>query len=248
MRKIYMIFLSVFLILSMAACNAGNEDAASEYNTKNDIWTGDGVTYRGNGDRKLAQSTVTYKASGHQTRKISFNIEQNIKRDGKRFFNQHTRQNEQAQINETTGDIKQGTTTDSNTNKEQGAHPAGDFIGQVVDLTNQERQKNGLGPVSADTELQNAAQMKSEDMSQNNYFSHTSPTYGSPFQMLKDLGIEYKVAAENIAAGQRSPEEVVSSWMNSPGHRQNILNKDITHIGVGYAQSGSYWTQLFIKK
>ena len=83
-------------------------------------------------------------------------------------------------------------------------------------------------------------------MKDNNYFSHTSPTYGSPFNMMKNFGINYKTAAENIARGQKTPEAVVNSWMNSSGHRANILNPGYTKIGVGYEKTGNYWTQMFI--
>ena len=85
-------------------------------------------------------------------------------------------------------------------------------------------------------------------MKDKGYFSHTSPTYGSPFQMMKSFGISYKSAGENIARGYATPEAVVNGWMNSSGHRANILNKSFTHIGVGYVQSGNYWTQMFISK
>ena len=80
------------------------------------------------------------------------------------------------------------------------------------------------------------------------YFSHTSPTYGSPFEMMRSFGISYRSAGENIAKGQKSPAAVVNAWMNSSGHRANILNKSFTHIGVGYIADGSYWTQMFISK
>jgi uncharacterized YkwD family protein len=92
------------------------------------------------------------------------------------------------------------------------------------------------------------AQKKSVDMAQNNYFSHTSPTYGSPFDMMRDFGVTYRTAGENIAQGQRTPQEVVNAWMNSAGHRQNILSTNFTHIGVGYEKSGNHWTQMFIGK
>ena len=85
-------------------------------------------------------------------------------------------------------------------------------------------------------------------MQKNNYFSHTSPTYGSPFDMMKQFGISYRAAAENIAMGQRTPEEVVNAWMNSDGHRKNILSSSYTHIGIGYMENGNYWTQMFIGK
>ena len=80
----------------------------------------------------------------------------------------------------------------------------------------------------------------------NKYFSHTSPTYGTPFQMIKNFGISYRTAGENIAYGQRTPQAVVNAWMNSSGHRANILNSSYTQIGVGYVASGNYWTQMFI--
>ncbi|PFA68682.1 hypothetical protein CN378_06565 [Bacillus sp. AFS015802] len=128
---------------------------------------------------------------------------------------------------------------------------ASGFQKQVIDLTNQERKKNGLNPLKMDGELTNVAEMKSEDMKEHDYFSHTSPTYGSPFEMMENFGVDYSTAAENIAVGQRTPESVVNAWMNSPGHRKNILNKQVTHIGVGTAKDASqgiYWTQMFIAK
>ncbi|MCG7334507.1 CAP domain-containing protein [Sporosarcina sp. ACRSM] len=118
----------------------------------------------------------------------------------------------------------------------------------VLDLTNAERQKAGLQPLQADSNLMNSARQKSADMASNGYFSHTSPTYGSPFDQMKANGVNYSSAAENIAMGQRSAEEVVKAWMESPGHRQNILTPEFTHIGIGFDQNGNYWTQQFIQK
>ncbi|MGN4423964.1 CAP domain-containing protein [Bacillus cereus group sp. MYBK30-1] len=123
-----------------------------------------------------------------------------------------------------------------------------EFEQRVVELTNAERTKQGLPALQIDTELSKVARIKSEDMQKNNYFDHNSPTYGSPFDMMKKFGISYKSAGENIAQGQRTPEEVVQAWMNSAGHRANILNSGFTHIGVGYVESGNYWTQQFITK
>lgn len=125
------------------------------------------------------------------------------------------------------------------------------FEKKVVDLTNKEREKNGLPKLKAFEDLADVAQKKSQDMINKGYFSHNSPTYGSPFEMMENFGIDYKTAAENIAAGQDSPEEVVRKWMNSAGHRKNILNKNVTHIGIGVAEGGEmgiYWTQMFIQK
>lgn len=117
---------------------------------------------------------------------------------------------------------------------------------KVVDLTNQERAKNGLPALKVDLTLSKMAREKSRDMSANGYFSHTSPTYGSPFDMMKKYGISYRYAGENIAMGQRTPEEVVKAWMNSEGHRKNILSPNFNYIGVGYVSEGNYWTQEFI--
>ncbi len=122
---------------------------------------------------------------------------------------------------------------------------------EVATLVNQERAKLGLAPLKLNLELSKVARVKSEDMRDKNYFSHTSPTYGSPFDMMKQFGIEYMAAGENIAMGQPTAAEVMSSWMNSPGHKANILSKNFTEIGVGVAKDESgtiYWTQQFIGK
>ena len=122
------------------------------------------------------------------------------------------------------------------------------FESEVVRLVNIERTKHGLPNLKEDWQLSRVARYKSEDMRDNKYFSHTSPTYGSPFEMMKNFGISYKSAGENIAKGQKTPAAVVNAWMNSSGHRKNILSKGFTHIGVGYAADGNYWTQMFISK
>ena len=119
---------------------------------------------------------------------------------------------------------------------------------EVVRLVNEIRAQNGLRELTYNWELSRVARYKSQDMKDNRYFSHTSPVYGSPFQMMKDFGITYKSAGENIARGQRTPQAVVNAWMNSSGHRANILNASFTQIGVGYVAEGNYWTQMFIGK
>ena len=119
------------------------------------------------------------------------------------------------------------------------------FEDEVVRLVNIERRKQGLNELKHNWELSRVARYKSEDMRNRGYFSHTSPTYGSPFQMIRSFGISYRTAGENIAKGQASPEAVVRAWMNSSGHRANMLNSSFTEIGVGYS-SGNYWTQMFI--
>lgn len=122
---------------------------------------------------------------------------------------------------------------------------------EVLNLVNQERAKVGAKPLTLNKELSNVATTKSQDMINKNYFDHTSPTYGSPFDMMKQFGISYKTAGENIAMGQRTPAEVMNSWMNSEGHRKNILNPNFTELGVGIAKASNgqlYWTQMFIGK
>jgi len=119
---------------------------------------------------------------------------------------------------------------------------------EVVKLVNAERAKAGLAALQEDWELSRVANYKSQDMHDKKYFDHTSPTYGTPFTMMKNFGISYQSAGENIAMGQRSAQEVVTAWMNSDGHRANILNKNYTHIGIGYVADGNYWTQMFIQK
>ena len=117
---------------------------------------------------------------------------------------------------------------------------------EVIRLVNVERTKAGLKALTEDWELSRVARYKSQDMHDLRYFSHTSPTYGSPFDMMKAFGIRYRTAGENIAMGYRTPAAVVQGWMNSPGHRANILNASYTKIGVGYVAGGNYWTQHFI--
>ena len=122
------------------------------------------------------------------------------------------------------------------------------FEQEVIRLVNEIRAENGLTALTYDWELSRVARYKSQDMKDNNYFSHTSPVYGTPFQMIKNFGLTYRSAGENIAKGYSTPQAVVNSWMNSSGHRANILNANYTHIGVGYVAGGNYWTQMFIGK
>ena len=120
------------------------------------------------------------------------------------------------------------------------------FEKEVVRLVNEIRVQNGLKELTYDWELSRVARYKSQDMKDNKYFSHTSPVYGSPFTMIRNFGLSYRTAGENIAQGYTTPQSVVNGWMNSSGHRANILNSSYTHIGVGYVASGRYWTQMFI--
>ena len=132
--------------------------------------------------------------------------------------------------------------------------PSTDFSSyqqQVLDLVNAERTKRGISALTLDSNLSSVATKNSQDMVNKNYFDHTSPTYGSPFDMMKQFGISYRTAGENIAKGQKTPQEVVTAWMNSEGHRKNILNPNFTNLGVGIAKDSkgtTYWTQMFIGK
>ncbi|RDY27226.1 sporulation protein [Romboutsia weinsteinii] len=145
-----------------------------------------------------------------------------------------------------------GNNSESTEKPEDNNQPSGNFASyqqEVVNLVNVERSKQGLKPLTLNAKLSNVATTKSQDMINKNYFDHTSPTYGSPFDMMKQFGISYRTAGENIAMGQRTPSEVVNAWMNSEGHRKNILSANFTEIGVGVAKNSNgsiYWTQMFI--
>jgi len=125
------------------------------------------------------------------------------------------------------------------------------FESEVVRLVNAERSRAGLRPLTENWEISRVARIKSQDFIDRNYFAHNSPTYGTPFQMLRAFGIPFTAAGENIARGQRSPEEVMRSWMNSPGHRANILDSSFNQIGVGVARNNRgelFWTQMFVRR
>ncbi|MEO3944632.1 CAP domain-containing protein [Gorillibacterium sp. CAU 1737] len=117
------------------------------------------------------------------------------------------------------------------------------YAKQVASIVNQERAAAGLSPLTFDSALSKMAVDKAKDMIVNNYFSHTSPTYGSPFDMMTRYGIPHSYAGENIAKGQRTPQEVMTAWMNSAGHKANILNANYKKIGVGYYNGA--WVQEF---
>jgi len=121
---------------------------------------------------------------------------------------------------------------------------------QLLTLINNERAKAGLAALQVDPELMKVARTKANDMVQNNYFSHYSPTYGSPFDMMRQFGISFKAAAENIA-GNSTIQGAVNAWMNSSGHKANILNGSYNYTGIGIARSNKYgyvFVQMFIKK
>ena len=121
---------------------------------------------------------------------------------------------------------------------------------EVFDLINKQRTNNGLQALQIDNEVQRVARIKAQDMVDNNYFSHTSPTYGSPFDMLKSFKVSYKTAGENLA-GNSSNSSAVTAWMNSSGHKANILNSSFNYTGIGVVSSPKYgkiYVQMFIGK
>lgn len=121
---------------------------------------------------------------------------------------------------------------------------------EVIRLVNVERARAGRSALGENSEVSRVARIKSQDFINNNYFAHNSPTYGTPFDMLKSFGITFTAAAENIASGQKTAAEVMNAWMGSSGHRANILSSTYNQIGVGVARNNSgnlFWTQMFIK-
>lgn len=121
---------------------------------------------------------------------------------------------------------------------------------EVFNLINKQRTNNGISALKIDNEVQRVARIKAQDMVNNSYFSHTSPTYGSPFDMLKSFKVSYKTAGENIA-GNSSNSGAVTAWMNSSGHKANILNSSFNYTGIGVVTSAKYgkiYVQMFIGK
>lgn len=123
-----------------------------------------------------------------------------------------------------------------------------EFLNRVIELTNEQRNIAGCSNLTWDPQLATAAQRHADDMAANDYFSHNSRNGATFTTRLRNAGYRYRLAAENLAAGQTTPEEVVASWMNSPSHRANILNCRLQNIGIGYGVNGNssygtYWVQ-----
>ena len=148
------------------------------------------------------------------------------------------------------GTSNQKTSTNTNNNTSTTSTKMTNDEKEVFDLINKQRTQNGLSPLKENSELQRVARIKAQDMVNNNYFSHTSPTYGSPFDMIKSFKISYNTAGENIA-GNSSNSSAVTAWMNSPGHRANILNGSFNQTGIGVVTGSKYgkiYVQMFIGK
>jgi uncharacterized YkwD family protein len=146
-----------------------------------------------------------------------------------------------------------GTSTNTGTGKNTSSTTTSSLTAdelETFNLINQQRANNGLSALKVDSELQRVARIKAQDMVNNNYFDHNSPTYGTPFNMMKNFGITYKTAGENIA-GNSSNSATVTAWMNSPGHRANILNNSYNYTGLAVVSSpryGKIYVQMFIGK
>ena len=135
--------------------------------------------------------------------------------------------------------------TEQNPEDNNNGTSQGDFASQVVALVNAERAKQGLSALTIDTKVQQAALVRAKESVQS--FSHTRPNGSSFSTALTEAGVSYRTAGENIAYGQSTPQQVMNAWMNSSGHRANILNANYTTIGVGYTviNGTAYWAQLF---
>ena len=149
---------------------------------------------------------------------------------------------------ETQKPINPDNSQNNNTNNSQNnVSPESAYIAEVVRLVNAERAKEGLTALNSDSLVQSAAQVRAKEIA--NKFSHTRPDGRNCFTALSEAGVKYLNAGENIAYGQKTPAEVVKAWMNSPGHRANIMNANFTTIGVGCYKSGNtyYWSQFFTR-
>jgi uncharacterized YkwD family protein len=261
--KLFMVSALAPLIMLTACNNDGNNELADPQDVNYDpvSFSGENPNNNGNGtagnDRNSQDPAVQRQGRNLFTQRFVVPIDpRNGGQNVRQYAGQGNEQGEgQGQRQAGEGQSSQEPETpqqqsEGNENQNAEAGNLDERVQQVIDLTNNERKKNGLPALKPHAELSNVARIKSEDMVNKNYFSHTSPTYGSPFEMMENFGIDYSTAAENIAAGQETPQEVVQAWMDSPGHRKNILNKSVTHIGVGIAEDGGmgkYWTQMFIK-
>ena len=127
---------------------------------------------------------------------------------------------------------------------EPGSEDIHEYVFAVVDLVNEERAKENLAPLSLNRTATDAAQVRAEEAKKS--FSHTRPNGTKCFTALAEAGVTYTAAGENLAGKIKTPEKVVDAWMNSPGHRKNIMNPKYSQIGVGYVSSGNYWSQFFM--
>ena len=204
----------------------------------------------GNNNSDTNNSTENNNNSGSNNDSVNNNTENNNNNNQSSNNNSGNSNNTNTGSNNNSENSNTGSNNNnSSSSNQESTNSFSAYQKEVVRLVNIERAKYGISPLKENNSLDNVATKKSEDMIKNNYFDHTSPTYGSPFDMMRQFGISYSTAGENIAMGQSSPQEVVNAWMNSEGHRKNILNSNFTEIGIGVAKNSKgqlYWTQMFI--
>lgn len=192
-----------------------------------------------NGNKLLITVTeADWKANNSTGEGLAYVWAKNIGDAIKKPLSNDANIEEQPKIQQDTQELKQEVSLPSNEEK------------QMLELINKERKKVGVAPLKMNLEIVKIARIKSQDMIDKNYFNHTSPTYGDPFKMMKDFGVSYHYAGENLA-GNSSVTSAHESLMNSQGHKKNILNPDFDEIGIGIVDGGPYgkmFTQMFIRK
>ena len=246
MRKLTMM-MSVTLCAAMLTVGANAASASNCPNTKSYTWNtatnAQRQTYNDKINSVLSQFLNSNQISSKNGKTYTFN-------NNCPFNNGSSNNGSSGKGSSNNGSSNNGSSNNGSSNNGSSNNGSSSSVSayesEVVRLVNVERAKNGLGALTLNAKLSDVARAKSQDMRDKGYFSHTSPTYGSPFDMMTSFGISYRTAGENIAMGYSSPQAVVTGWMNSPGHRANILNSSFTQIGVGYVASGNYWTQMFI--
>lgn len=132
--------------------------------------------------------------------------------------------------------------------KVDSTHKMNSYEQQLLNLINEKRINHKLNPLKVDNRLNYLTRLKALDIGKYNYRSHTSKTYGTPFQMMKNYGVTYKVAGENLAGHFATAKEVVKAWENSPGHRKIMYDSRYTYFGAGYSKQENLWSAMFIKK
>ncbi|WP_445489170.1 CAP domain-containing protein [Niallia sp. 03133] len=247
-KNLYITLTLSTIFLMLTACNNNNESQGKN-NHDNESDTISSINTDLNSENYPHTLPIKIQDAKYDFRPMEGNYipnDQNVEQQMPQS-QQGNMQTQDTQQGQTQKNAQQPLQNEPNQNANQNQNGS-EYITTVIKLTNKERQKNGLPSLKAYPELSNVANEKAQDMNEKGYFSHTSPTYGSPFDMIRDAGISYQSAGENIAQGQQTPEEVVNAWMNSEGHRANILDSKFTHIGVGFEKNGYEWVQMFVKK
>ena len=242
MKKTYLIAIAFFLTIMLFFISRNNSLAMQSY--QNPSFTSASVT---------ATSLNVRQGPGTQYKVVTQIKKNDVVRVFAKIGDWYVIQTNDNHIGTVYKDYIKGHTSTAGTTTSTGNNGAGTTAvlsdeEEVLKLINAERKKAGLAALVVDKDLQKVAKIKAEDMVKNNYFSHTSPIYGSPFEMMKSYGITYKTAGENIA-GNSTNAGAVSAWMASPGHKENILNNAYNYTGIGVVKSEKYgkiYVQMFI--